>query len=249
MASTRSKTLLLALVATLLALFAATAAPGAMRSERLPGGICETTGGAKIVDLPSFPGERIDRRLLADVKMLERKYKILVTDGYSNDPAHSANGEHPMGLALDIVPNAAKGGTWRDVTRLAKWAEPTQDQPIAPFRWVGYDGDSGHGRGHHLHLSWNHSETRPGTSPATVYTKKCPTKNATGVAGGGKAGAEEPTGTKPDGGGKASSGEPTSSGGVSAGSGGTSGSSGGVGAGRVAVPGDVVVETDGIDAP
>ena len=28
---------------------------------------------------------------------------------------------------------------------------------MPPFRWVGYEGDAGHGCGNHLHLSWNHS--------------------------------------------------------------------------------------------
>src|SRR5262249_20420161 len=39
----------------------------------------------------------------------------------------------------------------------ALWAEPVQDKPRPPFRWVGYDGDAGHGCGHHLHLSWQHA--------------------------------------------------------------------------------------------
>jgi hypothetical protein len=78
-------------------------------------------------------------------------------DGYSGDAVHAANGEHPMGLALDIVPDFAHGGSWRLITKLAKWAEPQQNQPRSPFRWVGYDGDAGHGCGHHLHLSWNHA--------------------------------------------------------------------------------------------
>ena len=46
---------------------------------------------------------------------------------------------------------------WRGITRLAHWAEPVQNRPRAPFRWVGYDGDAGHGCGHHLHLSWEHA--------------------------------------------------------------------------------------------
>ena len=34
-------------------------------------------------------------------------------------------------------------------------------RPALPFRWVGYDGDAGHGCGHHLHLSWNHAAGAP----------------------------------------------------------------------------------------
>ena len=167
-------TLSLALVATL-ALTALGLAKGKkMQSTKLGPKLCETTYGGKFVDIPNFPGEKIDRRLLADVKYLERRYSIFVTDGFSRDPVHSLNGEHPLGLALDVVPNKAAGGTWNDIDRLAAWAEPRQDQPRAPFRWVGYDGDENHGRGHHLHLSWDHSETKPFHAATTVYTARCP---------------------------------------------------------------------------
>ena len=145
-----------------------------MQSTKLSPTLCETTGGGKFVDIPDFPGERIDRRLLRDVRYLERRYKIFVTDGYSMDDVHAANGEHPIGLALDIVPNKAAGGTWNDIDRLAEWAEPVQNEPRPPFRWVGYDGDSGHGRGHHLHLSFGHSETRPGVPAKLVQSIRCP---------------------------------------------------------------------------
>ena len=146
-----------------------------MKSTKLPDGTCSTTGGGKVVDLPGFPGERIDRRLLTDIKWLQKRYPIFVTDGYSNDGVHSPNGEHPLGLALDIVADKANGGTWGQITELALFAEPKQNQPRAPFRWVGYDGDAGHGRGNHLHLSWSHSTvTKPGRLARTVYTIKCP---------------------------------------------------------------------------
>lgn len=146
-----------------------------MQSTKLAPLLCETTGGGKFVDIPDFAGEKIDRRLLSDITYLERKYKIFVTDGYSMDAVHAQNGEHPIGLALDIVPNKAAGGTWNTIDRLAHWAEPRQDHPRTPFRWVGYDGDEGHGRGDHLHLSWSHSETKVGRPAATVYTLRCPT--------------------------------------------------------------------------
>ena len=187
-------------VAALAAMAAVVAIASArMVSTKLGPTLCETTGGGKFVPIPDFPGERIDRRLLNDVRFLERRYKIFVTDGYSMDDVHSLNGEHPIGLALDIVPNKAAGGTWNDIDRLAVWAEPKQNQPRAPFRWVGYDGDSGHGRGHHLHLSFGHSETKPGIPAKYVQSIRCP-----GPAGGGTpqppiqpeppAEPEEPTG-------------------------------------------------------
>ena len=94
------------------------------------------------------------------------KYKIRITDGYAME-GHAAAGEHPIGLALDIVPGP--GGSWNDIDRLAKWAEPKQSRPRAPFRWVGYNGDANHGRGNHLHLSWRHTPTKRGQPAAVVW--------------------------------------------------------------------------------
>jgi len=147
-----------------------------MRSVELDRNICQTTGGGKFVRIPGFPGERIDRRLLKDIKVLKRKYNIFITDGYSTDPVHSANGEHPLGLGLDIVPNFAQGGDWNDIDRLARWAEPNQNQPRSPFRWVGYNGDAGHGSGHHLHLSYSHGASKFGTPVKVMYSMRCPEK-------------------------------------------------------------------------
>ncbi len=167
-------------------MLAADAAPGALHTQRLSPSLCRTVGGGKFVPIPGFPGERIDRRLLPDVRWLVRKYGIFVTDGFSRDPVHSASGEHPLGLALDIVPNVAAGGSWRSVTSLALWAEPRQSAPRAPFRWVGYNGDAGHGRGHHLHLSWNHSpNTTFGEPVRVVYTRVCPRPVGGGSGSGG----------------------------------------------------------------
>ena len=114
-----------------LALALAGVATATMQSTKLGPALCETTGGGRFVDVPDFPGELIDRRLLRDVRLLERRYTIFVTDGYSTEPVHAANGEHPIGLALDIVPNKAAGGRWSDIDRLAAWAEPRQDRPRA----------------------------------------------------------------------------------------------------------------------
>ena len=204
-----------------LALVAVAAATGAMRSEKISNRLCETTGGGRFVKIPDFAGERIDRRLLRDIRWMRKRWPIFITDGYSTDPVHSANGEHPIGLALDIVPNKAEGGRWRHITALAEWAEPKQDRPRAPFRWVGYDGDSGHGRRHHLHLSWSHSPAKFDTPARTVWTIKCP---------------DAPTGTD-DGG------DGGSTGGTGPGDGTTSG---GIGAYRLA---PAQPESDGVSAP
>ena len=135
-------------------------------SKGNPIGVKKINGGGRIVPIPGFPGERIDRRLLRDIAWMKRKYKIHVTDGYALS-GHAADGEHPLGVGLDIVPG--RGGTWSDIDRLARWAEPRQNRPRAPFRWVGYNGDANHGRGHHLHLSWNHGPARFGRPPGWVH--------------------------------------------------------------------------------
>jgi hypothetical protein len=176
MGSVRRLTILLAVALATVAVCSASAG-AVMRSTKLPDGTCQTTGGGRFVPIPGFPGERIDRRLLADIAYLRRQYPIFVTDGYSIDPVHASNGEHPLGLALDIVPDQSAGGTWARISALARWAEPRQNRPRFPFRWVGYTGDSGHGPRHHLHVSWSHSESTkgPGFPVRTVYTLRCPT--------------------------------------------------------------------------
>jgi len=113
----------------------------------------------------------VDRRIVPDLRWLATHYPIYVTDGYSGPLAngehvgcnrcHVRGSDHYNGLAVDIVPlNGTPGkcdASWAAITRLALWAEPLQDKPRPPFRWVGYDGDAGHGCGNHLHLSWEHA--------------------------------------------------------------------------------------------
>jgi hypothetical protein len=179
----------LALIALGLA-FAVPSAGAVMRSKLITRHLCKTVHGGRFVPIPEFPGEKIDRRLLPDIHWMERRFDIFITDGYSRDPVHAAGGEHPIGLATDIVPNRAEGGTWGEIGDLAHLAEPKQDEPRAPWRWVGYNGDAGHGRGDHLHLSWLHSPAQPGHPARVVYTRKCPvahegtTTQASGSTGG-----------------------------------------------------------------
>jgi hypothetical protein len=128
----------------------------------------------KIVPIPaSIPheeGDMVDKRILPDLRWIAKRYPIYVTDGYSGplpdgehvgcNRCHVKGSDHYNGLAVDLVPLNGDGkcdATWAPITRLAHWAEPTQNHPRAPFRWVGYDGDAGHGCGNHLHLSWNHA--------------------------------------------------------------------------------------------
>jgi hypothetical protein len=126
------------------------------------------TGGGRRVEIPGQTWARVDRRILPDVLYLVRRYHVQIWEGYGT-VGHEPFGEHPLGLAVDILPGA--GGTWNDVTRLARWAEPRQNHPRAPFRWVGWNGDFNHGHpsvckprlgcSPHLHLSWSHSPTAP----------------------------------------------------------------------------------------
>ena len=131
-------------------------------------------GTGEIVPIPaSIPheeGDMVDRRIIPNLRWIAQRYPIYVTDGYSGqlpsgehagcDNCHTRGSDHHNGLAVDIVP--VGGGTkcdanWTAITRLALWAEPLPGKPAPPFRWVGYEGDAGHGCGHHLHLSWNHA--------------------------------------------------------------------------------------------
>lgn len=239
--SLRPHSLLPALLAIAVAgLAVAPDAPAKMRSTKLAPGLCKTVGGGKFVDIPAFPGERIDRRLLRDIRWMRRKYRIFVTDGHSTSPIHAPNGEHPIGLALDIVPRHSRGGSWRLITRLAKLAEPRQNEPRPPWRWVGYNGDPGHGRGHHLHLSYMHAPTPPRVPARVVYTYRCPTRPQRPAEP-----PAEPTEPAPD---PPSGGTGGSDGSTSGGGGGTGGSTSGSGSGGSGSSGGIASPT-GMSAP
>jgi hypothetical protein len=119
--------------------------------------------GEWLAPLPGFPGERCDRRIVADVTYLVGAYDLRVTDCFGGQP-HELGGEHPLGLALDVVP---ANGNWDRTKRLATdfgWS-PACARAGCPnrgaFRVVLYNGFPGHGdprySAHpHLHLSWNH---------------------------------------------------------------------------------------------
>jgi hypothetical protein len=123
--------------------------------------------------IPHEEGDMVDRRILPNLRWIAKRFPVYVTDGYSGrlpngehagcHGCHVEHSDHYNGLAVDIVALNGVAGcdrAWRGITRLARWAEPRPDRPRPPFRWVGYDGDAGHGCGHHLHLSWEHAEAR-----------------------------------------------------------------------------------------
>ena len=138
---------------------------GEVVRDRGPGGLVAlpitVTGGAAI---------ECDRRVRDDVIWLARRFHVLVTACYA---IHSQAGEHPLGAAVDLVPDGNLG--WRQTTeRLARavgWKRSCATSGVAPacavrpFRFVGYDGYPGHGdpahcrcgTNAHLHLSWSTS--------------------------------------------------------------------------------------------
>lgn len=137
-----------------------------------------TTGPPPTGDwLARIPGgQECDRRIVPDVLALIRVYHIAVTACYA-PTGHATDGEHPLGVATDIVPGP--GGTWDDVDRLAHdvgWIRACGASGVRPacpldpwLRFVGYDGYPNHGRGNHLHLSWQHGPGRPAET-VTVFT-------------------------------------------------------------------------------
>jgi hypothetical protein len=139
------------------------------------GRLARRTGGGRWVEIPGQTWARVDRRILPDVLYLVSRYHVQIEEGYGTI-GHEPFGEHPLGLAVDIVPGA--GGSWDDVSRLGRWAEPSQNHPRGPFRWVGWNGDFNHGHpsvckprlgcAPHLHLSWSHSPTAPRHLARTV---------------------------------------------------------------------------------
>ena len=138
------------------------------------GRLARRTGGGRLAEIPGQSWARVDRRILPDVLYLVRRYHVQIWEGFGTI-GHEPFGEHPLGLAVDILPGP--GGAWDDVSRLARWAEPRQNHPRAPFRWVGWNGDFNHGHpsvcrpplcAPHLHLSWSHSPAAPRNTARTV---------------------------------------------------------------------------------
>jgi hypothetical protein len=125
-----------------------------------------------LVAVPGFPAERCDRRIIADVLYLVRHYGLDLTDCFGGEP-HARDGEHPLGLAVDVVP---ADGRWTRTLQLATdygWSPSCAAAGCAgrgPFRVVLYNGFPGHGdprftSSAHLHLSWEHGAASP-FSPA-----------------------------------------------------------------------------------
>jgi hypothetical protein len=196
---TAEAVLLGALLACLALAPAASGGPTGIRIVRSPG---------KIVPIPaSVPhqaGSMIDKRLIPNLKYLVAHFPIYISEGYAGplpgNPkktvgcprCHVADSDHKNGLAVDIGPlnwSPRCDKHWKGITRLANWAEPKQNRPRAPFRWVGYNGDAGHGCGNHLHLSWTHADAKRFKIASWVEVFGGGT-----VGGGGSSGGQGPSG-------------------------------------------------------
>jgi hypothetical protein len=122
-----------------------------------------------------------DSRIVPDVVALLRRYRLAAGDCFSLT-GHALDGEHPLGLGLDVTPGP--GGSWDLVAQAAQdlgWRPSCGASGCAgllpsPFRFIGYNGYPGHGDpahaggNAHMHLSWQHTPAAPGTPAARVQT-------------------------------------------------------------------------------
>ena len=113
----------------------------------------------------------VDRRIVPDLRWIAARYPIYVTDGYSGplpDGEHvGCNNCHVSATPTTTTASPSTSCRWTRAAHATAAgrrspASPTgpsrsRTSPRAPFRWVGYDGDAGHGCGNHLHLSWEHA--------------------------------------------------------------------------------------------
>ena len=128
-----------------------------------------------LAPVPGADGERCDARIVPDVLAILRTFGLQLTACYGGAP-HATDGEHPLGLATDLVPN---DGDWNRTLAAARafgWSPACAAAGCpdrGPFRVVLYNGYPGHGDpAHtstpHLHLSWQHAVTAPFTRAAWV---------------------------------------------------------------------------------
>jgi hypothetical protein len=124
-------------------------------------------GGSWLATVPGT-GIQCDRRIVPNVATILERYHAHLTACYAAS-GHASDGEHPLGLAVDLVPQPPS--TWAQMERLARdsgWRESCATSGCAgqtgtAFRFVGWNGYSGHGdpahagTNAHLHLSWKWS--------------------------------------------------------------------------------------------
>ncbi len=134
------------------------------------GPVRRVTGQGHLEALPAAaagPGEECDSRIVPDVVYLARRFGLVVTDCYGIAP-HAADGEHPLGSAIDAVPRDGNWARTQSAAEALGWHSSCGLSGVAPacarppFRFIGYNGYPGHGdpehclcgESAHIHLSW-----------------------------------------------------------------------------------------------
>jgi hypothetical protein len=109
-----------------------------------------------------------------DVQLILERFGLRLTACFAAS-GHAAGGEHPLGLAVDLVP---ANGDWQRTMNAARFfgwsprcaATGCAGQARGPMRVVLYNGYPGHGDpahcltpacAPHLHVSWSHAQTSP----------------------------------------------------------------------------------------
>jgi hypothetical protein len=163
-------------------------------AERYRGALAEAGAGGRRVPvtgswLAAVPGTglRCDARIVPDVRFLLAHFGLRLTACFAAS-GHEPLGEHPLGLAVDVVPVDGDWGRTMRAARFFAWvpecaANGCAGRTRAPMRVVLYNGYPGHGDpGHcappacaaHLHLSWSHAATSPLTPAPWVDVLTAP---------------------------------------------------------------------------
>jgi hypothetical protein len=101
-------------------------------------------GGSWLATVPGT-GIQCDRRIVPNVATILERYHAHLTACYAAS-GHASDGEHPLGLAVDLVPQPPS--SWAQMERLARdsgWRESCATSGCAgqtgtAFRFVGYNG-------------------------------------------------------------------------------------------------------------
>jgi hypothetical protein len=148
---------------------------GALAAQGASGGAARRVpfSGAWLAPVPGT-SLRCDARILPDVQFILRRFGLRLTACFAAS-GHVAGGEHPLGLATDLVPVDGDWSRTLSAARFFGWspgcaANGCAGRLSAPMRVVLYNGYPGHGDpAHcpppachpHLHLSWSHAPTAP----------------------------------------------------------------------------------------
>lgn len=155
-----------------------------------PGGVTRVAADARW--LAALPGTdlRCDARIIPDVEYILAHFGLQATSCFRND-GPGDHGEHPLGLALDAVP---QDGDWSRALLAAEafgWRPDCAATGCAgvmapPMRFIGYNGYPGHGdpahagANAHIHFSWIHAAAAPYTQAAWVDVFAVPQNSLSG---------------------------------------------------------------------